>query len=113
MVLRGAHGKQDRRKSHPAAVNGLLRRPLWLARISATQDRHGSAHEESTLRRQNQPPLFFFTRDGPTPSSALNEEGPALSRAFCCPMLLGLSTCRTCSSRPPDPLRSRPDHGGC
>src|SRR4051794_32367741 len=76
----------------PAAVNGLLRRPLWLARISATRDLHGSAHEERTSGRQYQPPLFFFTRGWPAPSSALNEEGPALSRASCYPMLLVLSS---------------------
>src|SRR4051812_18709080 len=51
----------------PAAVNGLLRLPLWLARISATQELHGSAHEERTSGRRHQPPLLFSTEGWPAP----------------------------------------------
>ena len=46
----------------PAAVNSPLRRPLWLARISATRDLHGSAHEERHFGAATPAASFVFHR---------------------------------------------------
>jgi hypothetical protein len=52
---------------------------LCLARISATRDRHGSAHEERTSGRQHQPPFLFPDEVDPllASTSPIKAKGPA------------------------------------
>src|SRR4051812_24191502 len=86
----------------------LLRLPLWLARISATRELHGSAHEERHFGAATPAASFVFHRRVAAPPRQPQRKKPGVEPGF--PFLSGRRAVLEAEETAELPVQASPDH---